>query len=165
MGGIFIFHGALLVIAIIGSIVGKWYNRWWRQSPLSTKFSPKYTDNSETKTKRFYSFAPSVGLRASMFEGPEQNLFPIDSDVPNDKEILGKSFNAVDQDFTTNLYSDQIKRIDELASDMNDQSIRIDELASDMKLVLQKLDKMTAIEGRNDPYFSILKGSLDTEEF
>ena len=183
MKGIFIFQFALVVIAFIFSISGKWYRKWWLQSANIKKHYNQYAeqnvDDNEIQPKRFYSFAPSEAFRESILEGLESER-SIDSNVPN-KEGYENSFNMrasdlylySDESKSFNmgggadlyLYSDENKRINEVASDMNHHGKRIDELSSNMKLVLQKLDTMTTSEGNNASSFSGLNKPFDIQDF
>ena len=65
------------------------------------------------------------------------------------------------------MYTEQSNRIDELANNMNELQSDVNELKSDvneltcnMKIMLQKLDKMTASEDRDNSSFYSAKESL-----
>ena len=144
MGGIFTFHLSLLVIAFICSIGGKLYNQRCQQTLIHKQFTENIDNKNETVTQRFYSFAPSVGLRASTLEDLA-SPFPIDEDSSAaNKEVLGNNFNNVREiAVTKKMYTQQSERIDDLATNMN-------ELTTNMKKVIQKLDKITSSEDRDD---------------
>ena len=146
MGGIFIFHCMLLVIAIIWSIGVKYSDRQLPQNTLFVRNPVEHTDGNEPGNERFYSFAQSRGLRSTFSEGLRQSQVNRLDDELGTEEFpdvpLRVSFKP-----NENTMIDELKNeVKDLREQVADQTTRIDELTNDFKeqvgLVLQKLDKM-----------------------
>ena len=155
MGGIFIFHCTLLMVAIIWSIGVKCHDRNLRQITLCNKKPTEGIGENKTESKRFYSFSPSVGFKSSLKEIRLEE-FPIGNSAPNE-ELFENGSNEVDTPLRGPFYADQNTRIDGLKSEVNELKSEVNELTSEVKdlrqqvgLVLQKIDKMACNEGRNE---------------